>query len=99
MPIQGDTVNEDNETLFVNLTSPNGAKSGCPGSRHDRRQERAAVALDQRHHLGRGQGATFVVTLAGTTLRTVTVGFSTTDGTAKGVGLFGPDRHAVVRTG
>ena len=57
-------------------------------------------ALDQRHARARGGGATFTVTLAGTTLRTVTVRFNTADGTAKaGSDYAAPHRHAHVRAG
>ena len=51
--IRGDALNEENETLKVNLSNPVGIPAGKParraGRRDDRRQERTAVPLDQRH--------------------------------------------------
>ena len=102
--VLGDTTNEENETLKVVLSNPIGippATWSTAGRRDDRRQERAAVALDQRHDSRReGEGANFTVTLAGTTLRTVTVGFNTVDGDGEGrIGLLRSRRLALVRAG
>ena len=53
-------IDEENETLKVNLSNPIGhsgqQRARRPGRRHDHRQERAAVALDQRHDRARGGG-------------------------------------------
>ncbi len=52
----GDDVNEDNETVLVKLVAPRGRTDRRrSGAGHDHRQERAAVALDQRHHCQRGR--------------------------------------------
>ena len=55
--VLGDDTNEENETLKVNLSNPSGIpanRARRPGRRHDRRQERAAVAVDQRRDRARG---------------------------------------------
>ena len=49
--ILGDDVNEENETVLVNLSNVCGRRPGGrrrPGLGHDRGQERPAVALDRR---------------------------------------------------
>jgi hypothetical protein len=84
VPIQGDTINEENETLAVNLTSPAGAKIGDGQGQGTIIDKNAPPSLSISDAITReGQGATFTVTLAGTTLRTVTVSFNTIEATAK----------------
>jgi large repetitive protein len=82
--VQGDTVNEENETLSVSLSSPNGAKFTDAVGQGTIVDKNAPPSLSISDTRGReGEGATFTVTLAGTTLRTVTVGFNTVDSLAK----------------
>lgn len=83
----GDATNEENETLKVVLSNPTGVPAANlldaqgDGTIIDKN---APPTLSINDVLAReGEGATFTVTLAGTTLRTVTVRFNTTDGTAK----------------
>jgi large repetitive protein len=79
----GDAVNEENETLFVNLTVT-GAKlidTQGLGTIVDKNAPPSLSISDTTTR--EGVGADFVVTLAGTTLRTVTVSFNTADGTAQ----------------
>ena len=85
--VLGDSTTEDNETLKVNLSNPTGipAENVLDGQGDGTivDQERPP-SLSISDVLAReGTGATFTVTLAGTTLRTVTVSFNTIDATAK----------------
>jgi large repetitive protein len=84
--VAGDAINEENETLKVVLTDPTGVP---PNNVTD--AEGAGTIVDKNAPptlsisdttAREGEGATFTVTLAGTTLRTVTVRFSTADGSA-----------------
>ena len=84
--VLGDQTNEENETLKVVLSGATGIPGGNlldgqgDGTIVDKN---APPSLSISDPIAReGQGASFTVTLAGTTLRTVTVGFSTGDGTA-----------------
>ena len=85
--VLGDGVTEDNETLKVLLSSPSASLTSTSSTaraqgRSSTRTHRRALSISDT--LGReGGGANFTVTLAGTTLRTVTVRFNTADGTAK----------------
>ena len=79
----GDTINEENETVVVNL-------SGSGATLIDRQaigtiiDKNAPPSLSISDPLAReSEGAKFTVTLAGTTLRTVTVRFNTADGGGK----------------
>jgi large repetitive protein len=85
--VAGDIVNEENETLKVVLSGPTGVP---PSNLTD--AEGAGTIIDKNAPPSlsisdtttrEGVGADFVVTLAGTTLRTVTVRFETADGTAQ----------------
>ena len=85
--VLGDSTNEENETLKVLLSNQVGIPAvnlidgEGAGTIIDKN---APPTLSISDTLGReGQGATFTVTLAGTTLRTVTVSFNTADSTAK----------------
>ena len=79
----GDTVNEENETVLVNLTG-SGARLTDAQAQGTIIDKNAPPSLSISDTLAReSEGATFTVTLAGTTLRTVTVRFSTSDGIAK----------------
>jgi Calx-beta domain-containing protein len=85
--VLGDATNEENETLKVLLSNQTGIPAvnlidgEGAGTIIDKN---APPTLSISDTLGReGQGATFTVTLAGTTLRTVTVNFNTADSTAK----------------
>ena len=85
--VLGDATNEENETLKVLLSN----QTGIPAVNLIDAQgdgtiidKNAPPTLSISDTLGReGEGATFTVTLAGTTLRTVTVNFNTADATAK----------------
>ena len=83
----GDSVTEENETMKVLLSGPVGVPAANvldgegAGTIIDKN---APPSLSISDTLGReGGGVTFTVSLAGTTLRTVTVRFNTADGTAK----------------
>ena len=85
--ITGDSLDEANETLSVNLSSPTGIP---PANVLDGQgagtivDKNAPPSLSISDTTGReGAGATFTVTLAGTTLQEVKVNFNTADGTAK----------------
>ena len=100
----GDTTNEENETLKVILSSPIGVP---PANLVDGQGDGTIVDKNAPPSLSisdtttrEGVGANFTVTLAGTTLRTVTVRFNTADGTATGrLGLLRSCRLAHVRAG
>ena len=88
--VLGDGATEENETMKVLLSGPVGVPEGNvldgegAGTIIDRN---APPSLSISDALGReGGGVTFTVSLAGTTLRTVTVRFNTADGTAKAPG-------------
>ena len=85
--VAGDTTNEENETLKVNLSNPIGVPLANlvdevgDGTIVDKNAPPSLSISDTTTR--EGVGADFVVTLAGTTLRTVTVRFNTADGTAQ----------------
>ncbi len=81
--VMGDTVNEDNETLLVNLVGPSGALVADPQGHGTIVDKNAppSLAIDDVV-TAEGDGAFFTVTLAGATLRTVTVVAETAGGTA-----------------
>ncbi len=85
--VAGDTTNEENETLKVNLSNPIGVPLANlvdevgDGTIVDKNAPPSFSISDTTTR--EGVGADFVVTLAGTTLRTVTVRFNTADGTAQ----------------
>ena len=85
--VLGDATNEENETLKVLLSNQIGVPAvNLIDAQGDGTiiDKNAPPTLSISDTLGReGEGATFTVTLAGTTLRTVTVSFNTADGTAK----------------
>jgi large repetitive protein len=82
--VLGDNVNEENETVLVNLTGASGAGVADGQGLGTIVDKNAPPSLSIDDPFGReSEGATFTVTLAGTTLRTVTVSFSTADGTAR----------------
>ena len=85
--VLGDSTTEENETVKVNLSNPSGIPANNvldgqgDGTIIDRN---APPSLSISDAIAReGAGATFTVTLAGTTLRTVTVSFNTIEATAK----------------
>ena len=81
----GDDVNEDNETVIVKLVVPaEGALIADPQAQGTIIDKNAPPSLSISDPIAsESGGATFEVELAGTTLRTVTVTFGTTDGTAR----------------
>lgn len=82
--VTGDTVNEENETVLVNLAGESGAGVADGQGQGLIVDKNAPPSLTISDPLAReSEGARFTVTLAGTTLRTVTVGFRTADGTAR----------------
>ncbi len=85
--VLGDSTTEENETLKVNLSNPSGipANNVLDGQGDGTIVDRnAPPSLSISDAIAReGAGATFTVTLAGTTLRTVTASFNTTEATAK----------------
>ncbi len=84
VPVLGDGSTEENETLKVNLSSPTGATvidGQGDGTIVDRNAPPSLSVSDTR--AAEGAGATFTITLAGSTLRTVTVSFNTIEATAK----------------
>ena len=95
--VNGDTLDEDNETFFVNLTNPSNATI-------DDAQGVATIIDDDGdpsltiNDVSVTEGnsgtvdATFTVTLAPVSGRTVTVDYATADGTASA-----PDDHCVHR--
>ena len=84
--ILGDDVNEENETVLVNLSAVSGAALAGGGGQGQGtivdRNAPPSLSISDTQVL-EGQGASFTVTLAGTTLRTVSVTFGTNEGTAK----------------
>jgi len=83
----GDTINEENEMVLVNLSGPSGAGFAAAGAQGQGtiidKNAPPSLSISDTVTRENGTGAAFTVTLAGTTLRTVTVRFSTSDGTAK----------------
>ena len=87
MAITGDSLDEANETLSVNLSGPTGIP---PANLLDAQGAGTIVDKNAPPSLSisdtsarEGTGATFTVTLAGTTLQEVRVGFNTVDSLAK----------------
>ena len=84
--VLGDDLNEENETVMLNLSGPSGAALASGGAQGIGTivDKNAPPSLSISDTMTReGTGATFTVTLAGSTLREVKVGFNTADGTAK----------------
>ena len=82
--VLGDDINEENETVLVDVSAVTGAKVADAqglGTIVDKNAP-PSLSIDDTQ-TREGDGATFTVTLAGTTLRTVTVTFSTVESTAK----------------
>jgi hypothetical protein len=91
--VLGDTINEDNETVLVNLVGALGSRIGDAQGQGTIIDKNAPPSLSISDTVAsEGGGASFTVALAGTTLRTVTVGFSTNDGTAKEPGDYAARR-------
>ncbi len=83
--VLGDDVNEENETVIVKLVVPaEGALIADPQGQGTIIDKNAPPSLSISDTVAsESGGAKFEVELAGTTLRTVTVAFGTTDGTAR----------------
>ena len=84
--ILGDDVTEENETVLLNLSGPIGANFAAGGAQGQGTivDKNAKPSLSISDTTAReGEGATFTVSLAGTTLQEVRVGFSTSDGLAR----------------
>jgi hypothetical protein len=82
--VTGDTVNEDNETVLVNLSGAGGAAVSDAQGQGTIIDKNAPPSLSINDVLTReGELVTFTITLAGNTLRTVTVVARTVEGTAK----------------
>ncbi|MBA3427956.1 MAG: hypothetical protein H0U07_05210, partial [Actinobacteria bacterium] len=91
--VLGDDVSEENETVLLNLSAPVGAALADGQGQGVIVDKNAPPSLSINDVTAReGEGATFTVTLAGTTLRPVTVTFSTSDGTAKEGSDYAPRR-------
>ena len=91
--VLGDDVSEENETVLLNLSAPVGAALADGQGQGVIVDRNAPPSLSINDVTAReGEGATFTVTLAGTTLRPVTVTFSTSDGTAKEGSDYAPRR-------
>jgi large repetitive protein len=85
--IQGDTLGEPNETLFVNLGGADGARVGDDqglGTIGDATAPPTLAISDTTAQ--EGEAATLVVTLTGSTTQAVTVRFATVDGSATAPG-------------
>jgi large repetitive protein len=85
--IQGDTLGEPNETLFVNLGAADGARVGDEqglGTIGDASAPPTLTVSDTTAQ--EGEAATLVVTLTGSTTQAVTVRFATVDGSAAAPG-------------
>jgi ribosomal protein L35AE/L33A len=84
--ILGDDVNEENETVLVNLSNVAGAGlaggGGLGSGTIVDRNAPPSLSIDDVV-TREGEGASFTVTLAGNTLRTVSVGFGTGSGSAR----------------
>ncbi|HEX5801306.1 MAG TPA: Calx-beta domain-containing protein [Gaiellaceae bacterium] len=82
--VLGDTLNEENETVRLTLAGAAGAAVADAEGLGTIVDKNAPPTLAVSDPTGReGSGATFTIELLGTTLRTVTVGFSTSDGSAR----------------
>lgn len=93
VPVLGDDVNEENETLLVNLSGATGAAVADAQGLGTIVDKNAPPSLSIDDPSAReSEGAIFTVTLAGTTLRTVTVSFSTADGIAREGSDYSPRR-------
>lgn len=94
VPVIGDTVPEDNENFFVNLSSPNNATI-LDGQGQGTIQDNDAQPLISISDAGTTEGttgntATFVVALSMPSGRVVTVNYATADGTALGGSDYAP---------
>ncbi|WNH47040.1 putative Ig domain-containing protein [Xanthomonas hawaiiensis] len=83
----GDTLNEPNETFYVNVTNPNGATinrgQGVGTINNDDAQPSLSIGDVSVAEGNSGTTtATFIVTLSGASGQTVTVNFATADGSA-----------------
>jgi hypothetical protein len=82
--VLGDTLNEENETVRLTLAGAAGAAVADAEGLGTIVDKNAPPTLAVSDTTGReGSGATFTIELLGTTLRTVTVGFGTSDGSAR----------------
>ncbi len=83
IPVTGDTLSEDNETVLVNLTGATGAGVTDAQGIGTIVDKNAPPSLSIDDVLTReGETVTFTITLSGNTLRTVTVVAKTIEGTA-----------------
>ena len=101
--VNGDALDEVNETFFVNLASPTNATIVDPqgiGTITDDDPLPALSVNDVTVSEGNAgtANATFTVTLAPASGRTVTVDYATEDGTARRPGLHRRYRHAHLRS-
>lgn len=91
--VLGDDINEENETVQVKLSDASGAAVADADGLGTIVDKNAPPSLSIDDPSAReGEGATFTVTLAGTTLRTVTVTFTTEEGMAQAGSDFAPRR-------
>ena len=85
--VNGDVIDEPDETFNVNLSGAVGRRSSTARCRHDHRRRPAAYAQHQRRHGHRGQHRAprpqrFTVSLSSPSGRTVSVQYATANGTA-----------------
>ena len=91
--VKGDLLDEPNEFYSVDLSNPVGASLGTDSVEtkiKDDQGDRVEVSISDADPVVEGQGAVFTVSLSGVSGNTVTVNFSTVDGTA----VFGDDYDA-----
>ena len=100
--VNGDLLDEINETFFVNLSNRQRHDRRRPGRRHDHRRRRAPALSINDVTVTEGNAgtvdATFTVSLDAASGQTVTVDYATANGTAQRARrLHGRDRHAHLR--
>ena len=86
--VNADTIDEDNETFFLNLSNPVGSTLGIgQGTGMIADDDISSVAINNAPYTYEGDSGTgtrvFTVSLAGESSRTITVDYTTTDGSAE----------------